>query len=200
MTWRTLAVDVGGALDAAAAALADGEAIVVPTDTVYGVASLPGHEDVLHALKDRPASMPIAVLVASVGQAEATAGQPLPAAANRLAERFWPGPLTIVVPSVEGGTVGVRCPDHAFVLRLAARVGPIATTSANRHGEATPSTAAEAAAALAAPGPSLVLDGGACRGVASTVVDVSGATPRVLREGALPAADVIACATQRRRS
>lgn len=191
MTWRTLAVDVAGALDAAEVALTNGGAIVLPTDTVYGVATLPGHEDVLYALKDRPASVPIAVLVADVEQAEAAAGQPLPAEGHRLAERFWPGPLTIVVPRARGGTVGVRCPDHSFVLRLAARVGPIATTSANRHGEPTPATAAEAAAGLAAPGPSFVVDGGPCIGVASTVVDVSSATPRVLREGALRAADVM---------
>ncbi len=197
MTWRTLAVDVPGALDAAAAALENGEAIVLPTDTVYGVACLPGHEDLLYALKDRPAAVPIAVLVASAEQAEAAAGQPLPAEAQRLAARFWPGPLTLVVPGPGGGTIGVRCPNYPFVLRLAARVGPIATTSANRHGAPTPATAAEAAEALAGPGPSLVLDGGPCGAVASTVVDVSATTPRVLREGALPTAVVMACATQR---
>jgi len=196
MPWRTLAVDDPRAVDAAAAALEKGEAIVLPTDTVYGVAALPGREDRLRELKDRPASVPIAVLVAGVEQAESAAGQRLPAAAQRLAERFWPGPLTVVVPGPGGATVGVRCPDYGFVLRLAARVGPIATTSANRHGEPTPATAAEAAAALAPPGPALVLDGGSCGAVASTVVDVLGAQPRVLREGAIAAADVIACATQ----
>jgi tRNA threonylcarbamoyl adenosine modification protein (Sua5/YciO/YrdC/YwlC family) len=200
MTWRTLAVDAPGVLAAAASVLGNGGAIVLPTDTVYGLATLPGHEDVLSALKERPAAMPIAVLVAGVEQAEAAAGRSLPLGARRLAARFWPGPLTLVVPGAAGGTVGVRSPDHEFVLRLVARTGPIATTSANRHGAPTPVTAAEAAAALAAPGPSLVIDGGPCGAIASTVVDVSEATPRVLREGALPAADVMACATERQQS
>ena len=186
MTWRTLAVDAPGALAAAASALRNGEAIVLPTDTVYGVATLPDHEDVLYALKERPAAMPIAVLVASVEQAEAAAGRSLPAAARRLAARFWPGPLTLVVPGTDSATVGVRCPDHEFVLQLVALVGAITTTSANRHGAPTPATAAEAAAALAAPGPSLVVDGGPCGAIASTVVDVSEATPRCCVRASCP--------------
>jgi L-threonylcarbamoyladenylate synthase len=190
---RTIAIDEPGALDAAEAALRDGGAVVLPTDTVYGLAALPAHGDLLHALKDRPAGMPIAVLVADVEQAAGTGR--LDGAARRLADRFWPGPLTLVLPGRDGGpTVGVRCPDHEFLRSLAARVGPIPTTSANRHGEPTSATAAAAAASLAGA-PALVIDGGECAGVASTVVDTTTPEPTVLREGAVPSAAVAAALT-----
>jgi L-threonylcarbamoyladenylate synthase len=180
-------VDDPVALEAAEAALRAGGAIVLPTDTVYGIAALQEHIDVLYELKDRPEAVPIAVLVADAEQA-ASLGR-LDGVARRLADRFWPGPLTLVLPAGESGsTVGVRCPDHPFVRALAARVGPLPTTSANRHGEPTPPTATEAAAALAGE-PGLVVDGGPCGGVASTVVDIDGV---VLREGALSSSDIAA--------
>ncbi|HEY5888191.1 MAG TPA: L-threonylcarbamoyladenylate synthase, partial [Acidimicrobiales bacterium] len=178
--------------NAAIATLRAGGAVVVPTDTVYGVAvraDLPGAVDRLAALKDRAAEQPVAVLVASIEQAD-TVGV-LSAAARRLAERWWPGPLTLVLARHPGldwdlgdpaDTVGVRVPDHDLVRGLATAVGPLATTSANRHGEPTPPTAAEAAAILTGP-PDLVVDGGRCAGVASTVVDATGVEPVVLRAG-----------------
>lgn len=175
-------------LDEAERVLRGGGAVVLPTDTVYGIAALPGHEDLLYALKDRPAEVPIAVLVADVDQA-ASLGR-FDDRARRLADRFWPGPLTLVLDAGTT-TVGVRCPDHDLVRALAGRVGPLPTTSANRHGEATPTTAAAAAAALAGE-PDLVLDGGELVGTASTVVDVSGPEVRILREGALASAEVLA--------
>ncbi len=183
----------GPDLDAADAALEAGGAVVLPTDTVYGLAALPGHEDVLFALKGRPASVPVAVLVVDVGQAATVGRFDDGSPARRLADAFWPGPLTIVVESVadDGSTIGVRCPDHDLLRALTARVGPLPTTSANRHGEPTPPTAAGAAAALASP-PALVLDGGPCEGVASTVVDATGEVPVILRDGALPGGDVLA--------
>jgi L-threonylcarbamoyladenylate synthase len=187
----TLDVADPGALDAAASALTSGLAIVLPTDTVYGVAVTPGNEQLLYALKGRPESMPIAVLVAGVEQAEAATGLRLPRAARRLAKEFWPGALTLVVPAAGEETLGVRCPAHPFPRGLAERCGPIATTSANRHGQPTPPTASAAAGALVAPGPALVVDGGPCEGVASTVLDLTGAEPRVLREGGVTA-DAIA--------
>lgn len=187
----TVPVGADGGGDEVAAvvrALRAGGAVVLPTDTVYGLAALPGHEDRLYALKDRPEQVPIAVLVADAEQA-ATLGRFGPLA-RRLAERFWPGPLTLVVERLDGaGTVGIRCPDHNLLRAVALEVGPVPTTSANRHGVATPATAAEAAASLAGT-PDLVVDGGPCEGVASTVVDVTGSELRVLREGALPGAEV----------
>lgn len=187
MTPPVVRVEDPRAFDLAEAALRDGGAVVVPTDTVYGLAAL--DTDVLAELKGRPASMPIAVLVADAEQAAVLGAFDL--AAERLAVAFWPGPLTIVVPAAGGGTVGVRCPDHDYLRALAARVGPLPTTSANRHGEPTPPTAAEAAGSLVGA-PALVVDGGACGGVASTVVDTTVDPPRVLREGAVAASEVTA--------
>lgn len=180
----------------AVAALVAGGAVVVPTDTVYGVAALPsvpGATDRLAALKGRPIRQPLAVLVADLAVAWSLVEAPEPEV-ERLARRCWPGPLTLVLrraPAARalalGGdptTIGLRCPDHTLVRTLAERVGPLATTSANRHGEPTPTTAAEAAAALTGP-LAAVLDGGTCSGLASTVVDCTSATWRVLREGAV---------------
>ena len=175
--------------------------MVLPTDTVYGVAvraERSGAVDALAALKDRAAEQPVAVLVASLRQAEVV-GE-LPDWARPIAERFWPGPLTLVLRRREGlawdlgepaGTVGVRVPDHDLVRALAAEVGPLATTSANRHGQPTPPTAREAARALVAE-PDLVVDGGPCPGTASTVVDATGDSPVVLREGPLTLDDLLA--------
>lgn len=193
-------------LDRLEEALRAGEAVVLPTDTVYGVAALPtvpGATARLFALKDRRPDAPLAVLVADPAQARAVAG-PLSPPAERLVEALWPGPLTLVLPRAEaarawdlGGdpaTIGVRCPDHALVRALAARVGPIATTSANRHGHPTPPTAAEAAAALTAP-VAVVADGGPLPGAASTVVDVTGSEVAILRQGPIPAPHVHAVAS-----
>ncbi len=174
-------------LDRAATVLTGGGVVVLPTDTVYGIAALPAHRDALYALKDRPATMPVAVLVDEADQAWSLA-RPSPLA-RRLAARFWPGPLTIVClasAAWDEPTVGLRCPDHALVRALAARVGPLATTSANRHGQPTRSTAAAAAGSLVGS-VGLVLDGGSCDGLPSTVVDATGATPVVLRLGAISA-------------
>ena len=136
----------------AAEALLQGRCVVLPTDTVYGLAALlsrPDAIDQLFLLKGRPEGMPIAVLVAHRVQAEALADfTPLAVA---LADRWWPGPLTLVLAGrddvatrvrSDAGTVGVRLPDHDLVRALArACVGPLATTSANLHGQPTPTTA-----------------------------------------------------------
>jgi L-threonylcarbamoyladenylate synthase len=176
-----IALDDPRAVDAAEAALRAGEAIVVPTDTVYGLAALSSSIDVLYALKGRPESVPIAVLVESFDQAAAVVT--MTGTAERLARAFWPGPLTIVGSRLDGaGTVGVRCPDHAFVRDLAARVGALAVTSANRHGEATPPEARAAAASLTGD-VSLIVDGGPCGGVASTVVDATQPELTIIRAG-----------------
>lgn len=180
------------ALDAAEEALRAGAAIVLPTDTVYGLAALPDHVDQLYRLKGRPDSVPIAVLIESVEQARTLVR--VPAAAERVAAALWPGPLTLVLETLDGqSTLGVRCPDHQFVRELARRVGPLSTTSANRHGEVTPPTAAAAAAALDGV-VALVIDGGPCHGVASTVVDACDETLTILREGPISAEQVRAAA------
>lgn len=185
-------------LDRAGAVLRSGHAIVMPTDTVYGLAVVPevaGAIDQLFTLKDRSAGQPIAVLVADVAQALALV-EPPSDEVRAWMDHWWPGPLTLVLRRSDaalgldlGGapaTIGVRCPDHAFVRALAAAVGPIAATSANRSGAPTPATAAEAAASLIAPVP-LVVDGGPAGTLASTVVDATDHRWRILREGAITA-------------
>lgn len=185
-------VDDPKALEEAESALVAGSAVVLPTDTVYGLAALPEFVDQLYVLKGRPDAVPIAVLVESLDQARTLVR--VPAAAERVANAFWPGPLTLVLQTHDGqSTLGVRCPDHPFVRALAGRVGALSTTSANRHGEATPPTAEEAAASLAQP-VALVIDGGPCRGVASTVVDACDETLTILREGPISAEEVEAAA------
>ena len=176
--------------------LAGGGTVVLPTDTVYGLAALPSREGAtadLFALKDRAADHPLAVLVADLDQALELVEVTVPDVSRWMAE-LWPGPLTIVLrrSAVSAGldlggdaeTIGVRCPDHQFLRALAAEVGPIATTSANRTGQPTPLTAIEAAASLSGA-VDLVVDGGPAGKAASTVVDASTEPWRVLRSGAI---------------
>jgi L-threonylcarbamoyladenylate synthase len=168
-------LDDPNALGLAEAALRDGQPIVVPTDTVYGLAALPSAIDILYSLKGRPESLPIAMLVESLDQAASVAA--MSGVAGRLARAFWPGPLTIVRRRIDGaGTVAVRCPDHVFIHLLAQRVGPLAVTSANRHGEATPTDARAAAASLAGD-VALVVDGGPCHGEAARARGKQHAVP-----------------------
>lgn len=184
------------AVDEAVAVLSGGGTVVLPTDTVYGLAALPsrdGATEDLFALKDRAADHPLAVLVADIHQALELVELGGPEVGRWMAD-LWPGPLTIVLRRSAvsaaldlGGdpsTIGVRCPDHQFVRAVAAEIGPIATTSANRTGEPTPTTAVEAAASLSGP-VDLVVDGGPAGTVASTVVDASVDPWRVLRAGAI---------------
>ena len=172
-------------------ALLAGSVVGLPTDTVYGIgASIarPGAVAELFVHKGRPGGVPVALLVADEGQA--WSGAEPNALARRLAAEHWPGGLPLVVDGddvtattigSEDGSVGLRCPDDALLREVARRVGPIATTSAHRHGEPTPTTAAAVADAL--PDLPFLVDAGARDGVASTVVDVRGQTPVVLRQG-----------------
>lgn len=178
-----------------AEALRAGLVVLLPTDTVYGLAvdpTVPGATQRLFDLKGRGRDVPIAVLVADAQQAWPTSAAPVPPAALDLAARHWPGALTLVVrrsPAWQGdigddiATIGLRCPDSAVVRDLCREVGPLATTSANRHGAPTAVTVAEAVAAL---GPiDVVIDGGPLPGTASTVVDCTVEPPAVLRQGAV---------------
>jgi L-threonylcarbamoyladenylate synthase len=190
-----VSVDDPVAVDRAAEALLRGEAVVVPTDTVYGLATRADAARSLFVIKDRSPDVPIAVLVADIEQARPLLADLSPWA-TELVRRHWPGPLTIVAERRAGvvldlgepaHTIGVRCPDHGLVRALAGRVGPLATTSANRHGQATPATAGAVVDQLGeglAPD-TVVVDGGPCPGTPSTVVDVTGRAPVVLRQGEL---------------
>jgi L-threonylcarbamoyladenylate synthase len=187
-------------------ALRAGEVVALPTDTVYGLAALPSIPraiDRLFALKGRGADAPIAVLCADAAQALGLAApEALTEEVRHIAERLWPGPLTLVLPRRPGlgyelgeptDTIGVRCPDHALVRGIAAAVGPIATTSANHHREPTSPTA-EGVAATFGAGLALVIDGGRCEARPSTVVAVTGVAWKVLRDGPIPLAAVTAAA------
>lgn len=193
---------VGGP-DEAAEALRRGEVVAVPTDTVYGlvvVVARPGAGAALAAAKGRSADVPVQVLVAGSDQVADLAGPAaLGPAGERLAARFWPGGLTLVVPrrpglgydlGGDGSTVGVRCPAHPLVVGLCRAVGPLAATSANQHGQ-PPLTSAAAVAEVFAGSVALVVDGGIGNSVASTVVDLSGSLPALLREGAVPWAEIL---------
>ncbi|MFP5254240.1 MAG: L-threonylcarbamoyladenylate synthase [Acidimicrobiia bacterium] len=195
----------GGAADVVerlAGALLAGGVVVIPTDTVYGVAALPSDGDAverLFAMKARGVDVPLAVLCADADQALGLAAPHDPAAVARVAGRWWPGPLTLVLPRRPGlqlhlgqpdTTVGLRVPDLGLVRSLAAAVGPIATTSANRHGEPTATTASEAVAVLG-QGVAVAVDGGPLDGRSSTVVDATAPGWRVLREGPIPAEEIL---------
>ena len=195
-----LRVEPQRALRRAAAALRAGGVVLLPTDTVYGLAALtPDAEEDLFVLKGRPPDRSIAVLVADRPAAESLA-EHVPPPLAELMDRHWPGPLTVVLPRARapgrsqiGGdrdTVGVRCPDHPWLRSLLTEVGPLATTSANRHAQPTPPQAADVLTALP-PDPetgtaiTVAIDGGPCTGQASTVVTWQEGQLRILRPGPL---------------
>ncbi len=196
MTARLLPDDEAGRA-AAAATLRAGGLVGMPTDTVYGVGvSLEAEDGLtrLFAAKDRPLDRAVVLLVADLEQA-ASVGVLSPPA-RLLADRFWPGGLTLVLRQVPdaglpaaltGGAAldGVRIPDHESPRALARALGPLPVTSANLSGQPD---ARDAAAVLVHLGSriDLVLDGGPARGgVPSTVVDCSGKLPRILRAGVI---------------
>ena len=185
-------------------ALGQGQPIGIPTDTVYGLAVdpfRPGAADRIFAAKRRPRDVTLPLLVSGIDQALAVAAA-VPDIALELMRRYWPGALTLVVPSKPGLgadlgenelTVGVRAPDHPVPLALCVAAGPLATTSANRHGE-PPLTTAVAVAASFGDAVPVVLDGGTCKGSPSTVVDCTGPSLTLLREGRIPWAELQAAA------
>lgn len=185
-------------LDVAVAALRAGAVIAIPTDTVYGVAALPEFAPRLFAVKRRPERVDLPVLVADVAAAESIAS--FDDAARRLAMQWWPGALTLVVPRRPGfdadlgehaETVGVRAPAHDLVLELLRRTGPLATTSANLHGQPPLTTAMAVREVFDETEVAVILDGGTCDGQPSTVLDCTVSPPRVLREGAIQGADLL---------
>ena len=170
-----------------------GGLVALPTDTVYGVGALAFNGkavESIYAAKDRPVEKAIPVLIGDLGDAEKV-GADIPDSARRLATRFWPGPLTILVPkraelpeSVSATqTVGVRVPDHEVARALLRAAGPMAVTSANISGGQSPVTAQEVYKQLGGR-IDLIIDGGKTPGgIPSTLVDCTAASLKVLREG-----------------
>jgi tRNA threonylcarbamoyl adenosine modification protein (Sua5/YciO/YrdC/YwlC family) len=192
------------AIAEAVLALGAGDIVGIPTDTVYGLAADPFHtgaSDRLFAVKARPRTVELPVLVADAEQAlDLTIA--VPDAARRLMARYWPGALTLVLPrrpdlnadlGDDDATIGIRCPAHPVPIALCRELGPVATTSANRHGEPPVATASELAQVLGSS-VKLILDAGICTGSPSTVVDCTGIEPRLLREGRVPWEDIQAIA------
>lgn len=176
-------------------ALRRGELVGMPTETVYGLAADASKADAVRrifALKGRPADHPLIVHLGEAAQIDAWA-RDVPPAARTLAQRFWPGPLTLVLKrapgvhdAVTGGqdTVGLRVPAHPIALALLkAFGGGLAAPSANRFGHVSPTTAQHVREEFGEALP-VVLDGGPCQvGIESTIVDLSSGAPRVLRPG-----------------
>lgn len=188
-------------LTAAATALRAGRLVVLPTDTVYGLACDPFSAEAVTSLlatKGRGRDMPVPVLVGSWTTIDGLV-LGVPAEARRLVEAFWPGGLSIVLrhaPSLSWelgdtrGTVMLRMPLHPVALELLREVGPLAVSSANRSGRPPATTAAQAREQLG-DAVAVYLDGGPSGDpVASTIVDLTGSFPSVLREGAVSAAEV----------
>jgi len=195
-------------IGAAVARLAAGALVAFPTETVYGLgadAARPAAVARIFARKGRPSDHPLIVHVADAGELAYWARE-VPAAAAVLAARFWPGPLTLVLARaahvldvVTGGqdSIALRCPAHPLAQALlaacrAAGMRGLAAPSANRYGHVSPTTAAHVRAEFG--GDLMILDGGPCTvGIESTIVDVRGPAPRVLRPGMI-GADAIAAA------
>lgn len=189
----------------AVALLKSGEVVAIPTETVYGLAADASNEDALrhiYAIKQRPADNPLIVHIADAGQVGHWA-EKFPPLAQKLAQAFWPGPFTLVLPAKEGvsmivrgnqPTVALRVPNHPIALQLLKQSGlALAAPSANKFTQLSPTTAAHVTAGL---GDAIaVLDGGACKvGIESTIVSVEDDDWRMLRLGMISEAAIEAVA------
>ena len=195
-----LSVDHPNALAQALQILRAGGLVAFPTDTVYGVGALvfdAAAIEKIYAAKGRSTEKAVPILLGDAADLEKVTAQ-VSEMALRLAGRFWPGPLTLVVPRHASipetlsplPTVGVRVPDHPVARALLRAAGPMAVTSANLSGQASPCTVEEVYVQLGGRIP-LILDGGQTPGGApSTVVNCLGAEPQILREGSITLAQI----------
>ena len=187
------------ALNAAVSELEAGSLVIIPTETVYGIAALPKKERAVEAifqLKGRSAHKAITLLTTDIVQASSLVKSEL--IFDQLADAFWPGPLTIVTYRASGldfrlggdeETIGVRCPDHDLVRSLTSTLGPLAVTSANLSGQPTEVSADLAAAAVG--NDLLVIDGGLCTGTPSTVINLTKNPACLLRSGSISREDLL---------
>lgn len=189
------------AIQTALQVLKGGGLVVFPTDTVYGLGAAihdPQAIAELYRVKGRMQEKAIPVLVADISQTTGVA-RSLPPNASRLAAKFWPGPLTLIVwrrPDLplevsSDLTVGIRMPNQDTALALLNAAGPLAVTSANKSGQPSACTVDEVQAMLGGE-IDLILDGGKCPGgIPSTVVDCTHAVPRILRRGPIPVEEIM---------
>ena len=202
-------------IDRAIALLHAGEVVGVPTETVYGLAADAVNDRAVRqvfALKQRPPERAVSLLIAKAEQMPHWVGK-VPEAVWRLAEAFWPGPLTLVLPAADhvlprltagSGSIGLRVPDHPLTLALLTEfTSALAAPSANLSGGLSPTSAQQVTQVFADAVP-LVLDGGACRlGIESTVMSLVGKVPCILRAGAIDSvhiSDVLGQPVQLQRS
>jgi L-threonylcarbamoyladenylate synthase len=182
--------------------LQSGGIVAFPTDTVYGLGALAFNNNAIESIytaKDRPIEKAIPILIADVDDVEKVAAD-VPNMARTFASRFWPGPLTCIVPKKQTlpvavsatATVAIRIPDHHDTRALLRAAGPMAVTSANISGQPSPSTAHEVYDQLNGRIP-LILDGGKTKGgIPSTLVDCTGEKPVILREGPISLSELLA--------
>lgn len=178
------------------AAIGEGRPVVLPTDTVYGLCSSPLAPESLSRLKNRTPDQPIALLASHVE----ILLELVPELPEDVLQRLLPGPLTLILPNPDQrfpllagsrpDTIGVRVPElRGASQRIVTRVGAVAATSANFHGGPDPRRLGEVPEEIRAE--ALLVDGGELPGTPSTVVDLTGSEPAILREGAVPAVDVL---------
>ena len=195
---------ITGNMEAAAEIIRAGGLVAVPTETVYGLAGSGMDEKAverIYAVKGRPEVKPLSLMVPGPEAFERCCTE-VPEAVRTLARRFWPGPLTIIlrarpeIPRIVlagGDTVGLRCPDHPLTLELLRKCGlPLAAPSANPSGEPSPKNAQQVLGYFDGK-IEAVIDGGECGiGLESTIIDLTRAPYRILRQGALPERDIAA--------
>ena len=196
-----------GDFEAVVAALRAGKPVIVPTDTLYGVGVSPLHAPspaVLYEIKGRPSDKPVAWLVRSEGDIDVY-GADVPEYARRLVQAFWPGALTIIVRASDAvprpyqsqaGTIGLRMPDDELTRAIATEVGcPLAVTSANLSGQPDPHRFEEIDSLLMTRVAAAIDDSRQKSGIGSTVLDCTGPTYRILREGSIKNSDIAAALT-----
>lgn len=192
--------DIDKLIDYSAELLCDNGVILTPTDTVYGLICLPTSDIAIKKIfemKGRPVNRHLPIIVADWQQAESELPIVWNQPARKLADKFWPGALTLACGIVKNNVkwlegrveVGIRVPDHIYIQKLARKMGPLLMTSANKHGEDTPHTI-EGALGNLTIAPSLVIDGGLLSGVPSTLVNVNLPKPKVERVGFIPESEI----------
>lgn len=200
MKTKIIPTDNSDSIKIALSALKAGEVVVIPTDTVYGIACQVACQSAverIYQIKGRDFSKALPVLISNYAQLPKITGS-FPDAAKKIMDNFWPGALTLIVqkhPSLSKlitslSTVGVRMPDHSWLLELINKSGPLAATSANISGSKSPASVKDVLEQLQGK-VEHVFDGGPCKGgVASTVIDCTRPYPKILREGHISLEDI----------